>query len=60
MTNDLKGNGARETCPKCDSDDIESSDHDFGRFDATCKVVCHNCEFRWVEYFKAESWEELK
>ena len=57
---EMNGKGARHTCPKCDSVDIESSDGEFGSTNASCKVVCHECEFRWYEYFKAISWEELK
>ena len=54
----LHGKGGRNTCPKCNSDDIEAYDGEFGSDGASCNVVCHGCEFRWYEIFKAVNWEE--
>ena len=54
---DTTGKGARMSCPNCGTTDITAKDWEGESQGASCKVKCEQCEWRWMEYYKADYWE---
>ncbi len=45
------------TCPKCNSDNIDHYDVSFEEFDFLEQFVeCYDCKFKWIELFKLHKW----
>jgi len=45
------------TCPKCNSDNIDHYDTSFEEFDELEQFVeCLDCKFKWTELFKCVKW----
>ena len=49
-----EGKGYRETCPKCNSDNIVGDDMD--PIDVTFFMTCENCRAKWIQYYKPNGW----